>query len=262
MMKQITFLLLLFCGFSTYGNDRIIIKHSKLYSENQLGINSFYFVHQTFADAFFMTDLYKQLSYDEMNDILNKVYLGLTKDDQVKVYIKQENGADARLIFSVYNDTKDGDMVVLATNFNRKTRQFDEEVDKTNSIVRWYFIRDHKLVYRKDIYSKKEERNREKENQHSLIDYYLFDDNHKNDHKVKGLIDELLLSDQSEIEKLYAHLYLGEYWLLSNELVKAESSVEALEDFFKNSKTIPKAYSLIVNMAKTEFEILKRMKNK
>ena len=260
MKKTILILSLLTSSFCMEGQNEIKIQFEKLYPQNQLGISEFYFVHQTFADAFFMTDLYKQLNYDEMTDILKKVYYGVTKDDKVVVNIEQDKGPKARLVFSVLTDNKDGDIYILATNFNNKTRRFESRTDDKESIVRWYFIRNEKLVYRQDLYSKKEERKRLKEEQHSIIDYYLFDNSSENDSKIKKLIDNLLDSDESEVETLYAHLYLGEYWLLNDNLDNAETSVEQLELFFNNSKTISKGYSLIVNMAKTELEIMKRIK--
>tara|TARA_R100001198_G_C5049739_1_gene106300 strand:- start:72 stop:347 length:276 start_codon:yes stop_codon:yes gene_type:complete len=90
---------------------------------------------------------------------------------------------------------------------------------------------------------------------------YLFDDNFENDAKVKPLLDALLASDKEDIEKLYGYLYLGEYWLLQNDLVQAEAALEKLKELLKNSKTIPKGYSLIANMATTELEMMKRFNN-
>ena len=90
---------------------------------------------------------------------------------------------------------------------------------------------------------------------------YLFDDNFENDNKVKPLIDKLLASDKQDLDKLYGYLYLGEYWLLNNNLKKAEESVLKLKELIDNSKTIPKGYSLIANMANTELEMMKRFNN-
>ena len=69
---------------------------------------------------------------------------------------------------------------------------------------------------------------------------------------MKPLLDALLASDKEDIEKLYGYLYLGEYWSLQNELVQAEAALKELKELLKNSKTIPKGYSLIANMAATE----------
>ena len=73
MKKQILILItIFFVGFislSTYGQDKIQIQTENKDSVNSYGISEFYFVHQVFADAFFMTDLYKQLDYDEMAKI-------------------------------------------------------------------------------------------------------------------------------------------------------------------------------------------------
>lgn len=39
------------------------------------------------------------------------------------------------------------------------------------------------------------------------------------------------------------------------------SNCNALKELLKNSKTIPKGYSLIANMATTELEMMKRFNN-
>ena len=247
---------------NSFGQNQIKYEKGKLFSENQLGINKFYFVHQTFADAFYMTDLYKQLTDEEMHSILKNVYYSVTKDKRVLVTIAQKNGPDARLAFKFIGNTeKLGDILVLATNFNNKSRVFEEKVDSKKSIYRWYKIEKGKLVYRKDLYSKKTEKENKKKGMYYLIDMYLFDDNFKNDNKVKPLIDKLLTSDKKDMDKLYGYLYLGEYWLLHNDLKKAKKSVLKLKELITNSKTIPNGYSLITNMAKTELEMMKRFNN-
>jgi len=263
MKKYFIFFSLLVFSLSSFGQAKITYQKGALFSENQIGIDVFYFVHQTFADAFFMTDLYKQLSNDEMYSILKNAYYSVTKDEKVMVIIKQANGPNARLAFNFIGDTeKLGDILVLATNFNRKTRVFEEQVNDEESIYRWYKIEKGKLVYRKDLYSKKAEKENQKNNSYSLIGMYLFDDNFKNDKKVKPLIDDLLDSDKDDLEKLYGYLYLGEYWLLNNDLKQAEEAIQKLKELLSTSNSIPKNYSLIANMATTELEIMKRFTSK
>ncbi len=259
-MKNLLILLgFLISTFYSFAQSKIQYQKGKLYSENQIGIDIFYFVHQTFADAFYMTDLYKQLTNDEMYSILKNSYYSVTKDEKVLVIIEQQNGPDARLAFNFIGNTeKLGDILVLATNFNNKSRVFEEEIDSKESIYRWYKIEKGKLVYRKDLYSKKAEKENRKKISYSLIGMYLYDDNFENDTKVKPLIDKLLSSDKDDLEKLYGYLYLGEYWLLHNDLKKAEESVQKLKELINNSKSIPKGYSLIANMAITELEMMKR----
>ena len=261
-MKKPFTILILFISFNLFGQKTILYEKGKLYSQNQLGIDKFYFVHQTFADAFYMTDLYKQLSDDEMYEILNNAYHSVTKEEKVLVKIDQQNGPDARLAFQFIGNTeKLGDILVLATNFNNKSRVFEEKVDSNQSIYRWYKIENGKLVYRKDVYSKKAEKENRKKSSHSLIGFYLFDDNFENDNKVKPLIDDLLASDKGDLDKLYGYLYLGEYWLINNDLKKAEDSVKKLKELINTSESIPKGYSLIANMATTELEMMKRFNN-
>ncbi len=78
----VTFTLLII-AFNSFAQSQISYEKGQLFSENQIGIDKFYFVHQTFADPFYMTDLYKQLSDDEMYSILYNAYYSVTKDQKV-----------------------------------------------------------------------------------------------------------------------------------------------------------------------------------
>ncbi|MFW5700954.1 MAG: hypothetical protein ACOCWM_04620 [Cyclobacteriaceae bacterium] len=267
MKKQIliltTFFLLGIVSINSFGQNKIQIFSDNKDSVNIYGISEFYFVHQVFADAFFMTDLYKHLDYEEMAEILKTVLFKVDKDNKVTVTIKQAKGPDARLVFFIKEGTKDGTLLALMTNFHSEKRKFTKKLDEKNSIARWYFIKGVKLVYRKDLYSEKLEQEKKQGDAYQLIDFYLFDSNKENDSKVKGLIDEIINNDSSsKIDVLYAKLYLGEYYLLNGDLENAEKSVSDLKEYFKKYKDngIPHQYSLITNMAETELELMKRMK--
>lgn len=266
MKKQIliftTVILSGFLSLNSFGQDKIQIQSDNKDSINEYGISEFYFVHQVFADAFFMTDLYKQLDYDEMAKILKTVLFKIDKDNKVTITIKQEKGPEARLVFFIIEGTKDGTLLSLMTNFHAEKRKFTKELDEKSSVVRWYFIKGNKLVYRQDLYSEKTEKEKMGQVPHKLIDYYLFDDNLENDSKVKGLIDEILNNEKSDkIEVLYAKLYLGELHLLKSEIGNAEKEVTGLKEYFEKYKDngIPSQYSLITKMAETEIELFKRM---
>lgn len=266
MMKKnlilTTFFLTVFLSLNSYGQDKIQIKSDNKDSVNAYGISEFYFVHQVFADAFFLTGLYKQLDYNEMARILKTVLFKIDQENKVVVTIKQKQGPDARLVFFVKEGTKDGTILVLMTNFHAEKQIFTNEPDEKNSIVRWYFVKGNKLVYRLDLYSKKTEKEKMGKEPHELIDYYLFDDNLDNDSKVKGLIDDILNGTHSDkIEILYAKLYLGEFYLLNSEIDKAEKEVSGLIEYFEKYKDngIPSQYSLVSDMAKTELEMMKRI---
>lgn len=83
-----------------------------------------------------------------------------------------------------------------------------------------------------------------------------------------GLIDRdlnsLLLKDKSasKLETLYTKLYLGEYYLSEGDFDKAAKQLDELQNYFdtyKDKGISYKDYFLIPVMAKTEFEIMKRM---
>jgi hypothetical protein len=60
---------------------------------------------------------------------------------------------------------------------------------------------------------------------------------------------------------LYAKLYLGELYLLNSEIESTEKEISGLKEYFEKYKDngIPSQYSLITNMAETEFELMKRI---
>lgn len=259
-----TFFLLNFYSNSSFGQDKIQILSDNKESKNIYGINEFFFVHQIFADAFFMTDLYKQLDYDEMHKIIKELLFKIDTKNKVTVLIQQKDKPVGKLVFSMIEKSKDGTLLAMSTNFETKSRAFTKEADEKNSLARWYFIKGDKLVYRKDLYSIEEEKKKiENKDKRGLIEDYMFDDNFENDSKVKGLIDEILNDlNSSKLDILYARLYLEEYYLLNSKMENAEQELKKLKDYFEQNKGngISANYSLITKMAETEFELMKRMK--
>ncbi|KZS38523.1 hypothetical protein AWE51_25955 [Aquimarina aggregata] len=254
----LSLLFILFVATTSAQKDYNIFRENEN-SKHQLGINKFYFVHHTFADSFFMTELYKQLSYDDMALILKQVYDGVTEKEKVNVEYKIDKPSDARIAYFFKEHEKNGKMFIMLTNFSNATRKFEHKPDSKDQLARWYFIKGEKLVYRKDLYSKKKESEKKKGETYELIDYYLFDDNLENDKFIKPLIDKLLNSNDKNTNKLYGYLYLSEFHLMNNDMKSSEIAIKNMEKFFEESTDIPKGYSLIVNMAKTEYEIMKRI---
>ena len=255
--RFVLFLLLFAASIQAQDNYEIFRENKQ--STHQLGIDKFYFVHQTFADSFFMTELYKQLSYDDMALILKQVYDGVTEKEKVNVQYQINELSDARIAYLFNRHKKNGKTFIMLTNFSNATRKFEPKPNPKDQLARWYFIRGEKLVYRKDLYSKEKELEKKKGEPFEIIDYYLFDDNTENDKLVKPLIDQLLASNESAVNKLYAYLYLSEYHLSNGDIDNSEKAITALEKLYNESADIPRSYSLIVNMGKTEHEIMKRI---
>ncbi len=152
------------------------------------------------------------------------------------------------------------------TNFDSEKRKFTKKLDEKKSLVRWYFVKEGKLVYRKDkdLYSVKLEEEKKTKPIYELIDFYLFDDNQENDEKVVELIKDVINSESSsKIDVLYAKLYLGEFNLMNGNFEEAEKSLIELKGYFNRHKDngITNQYSLIIEMAETELELMRRIKN-
>jgi len=260
LFKLIIVLLITNASFAQ-SKIEILSKNNEL--KNIYNINNFYFVHQIFADAFYLTDLYKKIDYAEMDNILRNILYKVDKNNPVTIVVHEDGKIDAKLVFSIIEKSKDEILLTMLTNFDSKTRTF-QEYDKNTSLARWYFIKGEKLVYRKDLYSVENE-NKKIANQDKigLVEDYLYDDNYENDKKVKPLIDEILNDKNSKkMDILFAKIYSMEYNLLHSDFVKAENDLENLKKYFEENLNngIEKNDKLFVNMATTELELMKRLK--
>ena len=120
------------------------------------------------------------------------------------------------------------------------------------------------IIYRKNLFNNEDEKKFITENKKGdLVELYMFDEIAENNSKVKPLIDEILADKSStDVQKLYAYLYNQEYYFLigKSDLAK-EANTELNNFYYKNEeKSIPKSYSLIKNMANSEFEIMTLIK--
>lgn len=226
--------------------------------KNAYNFDKFIFVHNFFADAFYRTDLYKQVSAEEMAQIIETTRQRISQDNKIKFEFPQNEKPNAELLFSIVQETKDGPIVILSTNFDQETRKFT--VDEKNHLVRWYFIKDNLIIYRKNLFNKEdEEKFVKKKEKGELIELYMFDEIAENNSKVKPLIDEILTDKEStDVQKLYAYLYKQEYYLSIGKSDLAKEANTELNSFYNKNeeKTIPKSYLLIKNMANSEFEIM------
>ncbi len=131
-------------------------------------------------------------------------------------------------------------------------------------MVRWYFIKNNLVIYRKNLFNKEDEDKFIKEKEKGdLVELYLFDEITNNNSKVEALINEIFTDKNStDIQKLYAYLYQQEYYLSISKLDLAEKINLDLNEFYnkKEGKSIDKSYLIIKNMANSEFEIMKLLK--
>lgn len=225
---------------------------------NSYNFDKFIFTHNFFADAFYRTDLNKQLSSDEMAQIIETVRQRISPENKIKFEFLQSEKPNAELLFSIIPETKDGPIIVLSTNFDQDTRKYTKE-DK-NHLVRWYFIRNNLIIYRKNLFNREDEEKFIKEKEKGdLVELYMFDEIAENNSKIKPLIDEILADKNStDVQKLFAYLHSQEYYFSIGKSVLAKEANTEFNNFYnKNAeKSIPKSYLLIKTMANSEFEIM------
>lgn len=225
---------------------------------NTYNFDKFIFVHNLFADAFYRTDLNKQLNSEEMAQIIETVRQRISQENKIKFDFPQSEKPNAELVFSIVSETKDGPIIILSTNFDQDTRKFTKE--DNNHLVRWYFIKNNLVIYRKNLFNKEDEEKFIKEKEKGdLVELYMFDEIAENNSKVKPLIDEILADKNStDVQKLYAYLYKQEYYFSIGKSDLAKEANTELNSFYNKNeeKSIPKSYLLIKNMANSEFEIM------
>jgi len=258
MKKNILFLLAtIICVSTANAQKKFNVYYTGESKSNSYNFDKFIFARNFFADAFYRTDLYKQLSSEEMAQIIETVRQRISQDNAIKFVFPQINKPDAELLFSIQPETKDGPIIILSTNFDQEQRKFTEEDE--NHLVRWYFIRDNLVIYRKNLYNNKDEEKFIKE-KGDLAELYLFDEIKENNTKVELLINEVLSDKNStDVQKLYAYLYKQEYNFSIGKSKLAEIANNELNEFYNKNegKGIDKSYLLIKNMANSEFEIMK-----
>lgn len=262
-MKKTILLLLVTINLSiSNAQEKFKVYYTGESKTNSYDFDKYIFTHHFFADAFYRTDLYKQLSSLEMAEIIETVRQRISPENAIKFDIPQQSGLSAELIFSIAKETKDGPILILSTNFNQDSRKYTNEDE--NHLVRWYFIKNNLVIYRKNLFNKDDEEKFIKEKEKGdLIELYLFDEIIGNNSKVETLINEIFADKNStDIQKLYAYLYQQEYFLSINRFDLAEKANLDLNEFYNKNegKSIDKSYLIIKNMANSEFEIMKLVK--
>jgi hypothetical protein len=265
-LKTGLILVLLFSFSQLRADEKVTLKYNNKTEENRMGLGEFYFIHQLFADAFFMTPVGREPDTADIEKALKGIYWHLGENEPVEVTIKRKEKPDARYEFLITKDKAGGQLLVMRTNYVQKGKTYTSELGKEENFVRFYLIKGKKLVYHKDVYSKEEEEKRRQERALSVIEYYLFDDNNENDTKVPEMLKAFFDNPPKETSKavtidfLYNYLYKMEWEQLQRDYVSAENTLKTLWQYYESHQTDLKGYKLIVDLATMELALNKRFK--
>jgi hypothetical protein len=261
MIRKTIFSLIIFSiSMTINAQEKFKIFKENQESENPFGINQYSFVHHICPDSFFMMDLDKELDYDEMALIVRQIYNGVTLKDKVQLIYEQTEPTTGRVTYFTKDDEQKGIMFIMLTNFNKATRKFDVKPDPNDQLARWYFIKNDRLIYRKDLFSSEIEQTKIASDRKSdLIKYYLFDDNPENDNQIKPLIDKILESGDNGPDNYFAQIYLIQFYLMNGDIIDAGNSLKELDDYFYLNTEIPRNQKIYLKMVKAEYEVMSRM---
>jgi len=256
-MKPIHLIIAFIISLNTLAQEKVMAYSENKKTENAFNLDEFYFTHQLFSEAVYMTRLNKELTIDEIFYMLYSVLYKVDLENDVYIEIDRPGQNAAKFNFSVVESPK-ARVLLMQTNFDADTSTFVEEISDS-TWMRFYVMSGDMLIHNNDLYSPKAEEEAKNGNTYTLIGFYMFDDKKDNDDKIKPLIDNILNDPKSDkIDLLYTKLYLGEYYLMKSDLVAAEKEVNSLKEFFKQHKGngIPENYAVLTDMAETELRLM------
>jgi hypothetical protein len=199
-------------------------------SANPYQLEPYYFLHYLYTDVLYFFGLLDELDLPAKTEIFTKLFNNMGAGHPVGVVIKLA-GHDEPLRVS-YRVFADGDMllVYMTTNYDYQK----EEILKRftwECYSQLYYIAGDKLVNDNYIYSEEKEEIY-KVNLNNLADLYIFDERAGNDHLIEELLLEYINSSYSATSKLVGNLTLAQYYMVMNELEKAQESLAEAEALF------------------------------
>ena len=225
---------------------------------NYLKADDFYLTHHLYLDLFLRENLFPEATPDEIIPILKaiKKYVGIDQPLYIEV---EKPGETNYLIKIVVVKTETAELLIAVTNWNLVQRKFENK-DGDNHYVRWYFLNDDKMTYRKDIST---ENDYSKMGKIDLANAYLFDELVKNDTLIEPVLDEVLQKKSLELsDEVYARLVLLKYYMYKRNDDKIDEEVKFLKAELTPEQEQPdmKAWKSAFNVTLNQRELMERMK--
>ncbi|WP_417358372.1 hypothetical protein [Flavobacterium sp.] len=247
---------------SIYAQDKVqIISENNSTTTNALNLDPFYFTHQLFSEAIYMTQLNNVMNQEEMYSMVKGIYDKIDIEKPVSVTVNNENGNPAKFFFRIIIGKNDIPIFLMQTNYNADDNIFESKISE-NTWMRFYIIDNGRLIHNSDLYSIEGEKEAFETSKYSPIGYYMFDEKKDNDSKIKPLIDQIINDTESnELEVLYAKLYFTEYYLMYSDFKAAKKQLEEVKSYFEKHKgnKIPENYALLPNMLSDEYYITTKL---
>ena len=253
--KIITLLLLII--FTTIGytqSEKIKIKTDGLKASNYLKMDDFYLTHYLYIDLFVRENLFLEASPEDVSFILKALKKYVSIENKLDIEIEKSGKINYLIRFTIVKKNDGTQLLIAYTNWSAKKKIFEKEIKIENdSYTRWYFLKDTKMTYRKDMSDKNDYSNMSKTD---LANGYLFDELVENDTKIKSTIDDALKeSDLSVNDNIMANLILLKYRISQRETDNIMRQVEYLNELFDNHKSEPNLKGLKIAFKATKFQI-------
>lgn len=199
-------------------------------SANPYQLEPYYFLHYLYTDVLYFFGLLDELDLRTKAEIFTKLFNNMGEGHPAGIIVKFA-GRDKPLRVSYRVFAKEGILVVfMTTNYDYEKEEILERFT-WDCYCRLYYIVGDKLVNENYAYSEdKEEIYRA--NLNNLADLYIFDDRLENDHLIEELLLEYINSSYSATSKLVGNLTLAQYYMVMNELEKAQESLAEAEALF------------------------------
>ncbi|MBU2940539.1 hypothetical protein KO494_13405 [Lacinutrix sp. C3R15] len=253
-ITRIVILLLLTINGAFAQSDKIKIKSDKLKEINYLKMDDFYTTHHLYIDLFLRENLFPTATTADVSAILKAIKKYVSVDTPLEIEIEKPGKRNYLIKMSVLKKEDGTELLIAFTNWNSRERKFEKEIKLENdSYTRWYFLKDNKMTYRKDM---SDEKAYSKMTKTDLANAYLFDELYENDSKIKDILNaNLKESDLSTSDTIATNLILLKYLIFKRDTYNILKQKEHLHQLFEANKNDMTLKGLEMAFHATKFQI-------
>lgn len=233
-MKRIVFSLVLVLVFSAFASAQIeyirFAVPDEENSANLYNLEPYYFLHYFYKDVLYFFDLMEPLDLTTKTLMFEKMFNNLSADYPVGIFLKIAGWDEPLCISYRVLSNEDGMFVVMVTNYDLKQQEILADFSE-NCYARLYYIFGDKLVNGDKLFSAEKEEDYQT-NLNNLADLYIFDERVENDSLVEDLLFEHLDTTESAVLRYVGYLTLAQYYMITDDLEKAEENLAEAEMMF------------------------------
>jgi hypothetical protein len=258
------FLIVIILGSSLVGaaEDYQISPEGASPDKSYQALNPYYFVHYFYL---YIIESYRLSSRFDTNarlDMISKTFYSLSSARPTKVTIRDYDGADLMLTFTLFND---GFMHVLnlRSNYLLLEQRFLKEQEDYKKALVSFDITARKMVPERCKFSAEKEA-KLKDNLNNLADLYIFDDIAENDKLIEDNLQQYIKATVKPMEQLGGTLTLIQYYTSIKDFANAKAALgkasQIMRDLLSDPKELQQAKAFYT-FIEEEYQVTMKLAN-